>query len=475
MKNKLISIIIFLLVILNLCCVYATNEEFSYAEDISKQVEIEYNEQEIKNLTDGKTSTKVTFAADKEIKIKTDKKIGSIYIKYENTAKQGILKIGEKQYNLGEHGFLHEYLKLENNNDSEQDIFIKYSGKTTISEIYFFTEGQVPDWVQIWEEQSENVDLLLFSTHSDDEHLFFAGLLPTYVAKGYNVQVVYVTNHNDNPTRLHEQLDGLWSVGITNYPIISQFADAYSTSLEGAISNLKKNEHTLEDVIEFQVEQIRKFKPLVIVGHDEKGEYGHGQHILNTEALKQAIQQSNDENYYQETKEQYGLWETPKVYLHLYSKNEIIMNYDIELEYFKGKTAYEMSKIGYSYHLSQQYTWFTKWLKGENSSYTKATQIETYSPTKFGLYFSAVGNDVNKNDMFENIDKSKYRKQENSQEETNTIEQQTEQLILKSELTDSQAKSIVIGLFAIIILWLILRAILNYKKQNKENRNRENK
>ena len=68
-----------------------------------------------------------------------------------------------------------------------------------------------------------------------------------------------------------------------------------------------------------------------------------------------------------------------------------------------GKTAYEVSKKGYSKHLSQQWTWFTDWINGKNNKYTKATEIKTYSPLKYGLYYTNVGEDIQKNDMFENI------------------------------------------------------------------------
>ena len=39
----------------------------------------------------------------------------------------------------------------------------------------------------------------------------------------------------------------------------------------------------------------------------------------------------------------------------------------------------------------------------KNNKYTKATEINEYSPTQYGLYYSNVGKDEKKNDMFENI------------------------------------------------------------------------
>ena len=297
-------------------------------------------------------------------------------------------------------------------------------------------EGELPDFVEIWQPSCEVADLLLFSTHSDDEQLFFLGLLPTYVARGAYVQVVYFANHNDAPNRLHEQLHGLYTVGIRNYPIMGIIPDAYSETLKGAISNLKSAGLTEEDALKFQVEMIRRFKPQVVVGHDEKGEYSHGQHILNTHLLKQAIYKANDSLYDEASFNQYGNWQISKLYLHLYEENPIIMDYDTPLEYFNGKTAYEVSKEGYSKHLSQQWTWFTDWINGKNDNYTKATDIKTYSPLKYGLFFSNVGEDIQKNDMFENI---KYYKVQEVEEEQQS--QKEQELLEKHETERAKNKS----------------------------------
>ena len=140
-----------------------------------------------------------------------------------------------------------------------------------------------------------------------------------------------------------------------------------------------------------------------VVGHDENGEYSHGQHILSTYLLKDAIIKAADKEYDLESLEAFGSWQINKLYLHLYPEKQIILDYDIPLESYNGKTAYEISKLGYAKHYSQQYTWFTAWLNGENNAFTSATQIKTYNPAYYGLYYSNVGDDRNKNDMFENI------------------------------------------------------------------------
>lgn len=366
-------------------------------------------------LTDKKENTYISIKQNEEINITSTKNIYGIYIIYELNSKEGTISYDNKNITIGENGFLHEYIDIHKSFNNAKELSIKYNEDVKIGEIYILDEGELPEYVEIWNKPLENnSDLLLLSTHSDDEQLFFLGLLPTYVAKGANVQVVYFTNHYDNPKRLHELLHGLYTVGIRNYPVMGIIPDAYSESLNGAIKNIEKANLTIDDAINFQVEMIRRFKPSVIVGHDELGEYSHGQHILNTHTLKIALEKTNDKTYHQESFNKYGLWNTPKTYIHLYKENQIIMDYDTPLDYFNNKTAYEVSKEGYSKHNSQQWTWFTKWINGENNSFTKSTDIKKYSPNEFGLYRSLVGEDIEKNDMFENIT---YRKDEIKKDE----------------------------------------------------------
>lgn len=407
--NKIIVLIFIFLLI----------PKFVSAEDITNSSTISIENTVTSKITDNNESTYLTI--DNIIKIDAPTNINGLYIVYEKNSTKGIITIDNKELEIGQNGFLHEYILINGNTNT---LTITYEDKVKIADIYVLSEGNLPDYIEVWNLPCETADLLLFSTHSDDEQLFFLGLMPTYIARGAYVQVVYFTNHYDNPKRLHEQLHGLYTVGIRNYPIIGIIPDAYSKTLDGAIANIKKVNLTEDDAMKWEVEMIRRFKPSVIVGHDELGEYSHGQHMLNTYILKDAIIKANDASYDNESYQKYGLWDTPKTYLHLYKENQIIMNYDEPLEYFDNKTAYEVSKEGYKKHNSQQWTWFTKWINGSNNEYTKATQIKTYSPLEFGLYRSTVGEDIQKNDMFENLT---YRK-DIKEESENKLEEDVKQI-----------------------------------------------
>lgn len=425
-----------------------------YASDITKETNILINEKAISSkVTDGKESTYLAIKQNTSITIKSKQDIQGIYIEYEYSSKTGTLIGNGKTTDIGRNNFLHEYINVTESIEPAKELELTYNEDVKIADIYVLSEGELPDFVEIWQKPCEVADLLLFSTHSDDEQLFFLGLLPTYVARGAYVQVVYFANHNDTPSRLHEQLHGLYTVGIRNYPIMGIIPDAYSETLKGAISNLKSAGLTEEDALKFQVEMIRRFKPQVVVGHDEKGEYSHGQHILNTHLLKQAIYKANDSLYDEASFNQYGNWQISKLYLHLYEENPIIMDYDTPLEYFNGKTAYEVSKEGYSKHLSQQWTWFTDWINGKNNNYTKATNIKTYSPLKYGLFFSNVGEDVQKNDMFENI---KYYKFQEAEEEQQRQKEQEELEKHKTDRVENKSKMNGAKMYINILIYVLI-------------------
>ena len=318
-----------------------------------------------------------------------------------------------KTATFGEHRFLHEFADLE-------EVFgyppvrvtVTFgSGAGALNELRVFTPGTVPESVQIWETPRDGeTDIVLFSTHGDDEQLFFAGLLPYYAKeRGYQVQVVYLTNHrNVTYRRAHEMLNGLWAVGVTTYPVFGSYYDLMSGSQEEALRFFRAQGVTEEELLGFVVENLRRFRPMVAVGHDLQGEYGHGQHMVYADLLTKAIEITSDPEQYPESAEKYGTWDVPKTYLHLYPENEIYLDWDQPLDSFGGMTAFEVTqKRGYPCHKSQY--WDFAWYLAYK---TTAEEITEFSPCEYGLYRSTVGPDVLKNDMFENVKTHVQRKAE---------------------------------------------------------------
>ena len=404
-------ILICICVFLGLCI--SAGAEETEARDISQEVTVSGNGfSSFRFLTNGDDTRYEKSSGSCTLNIESpEANIASLYLMFN-------LEYGEYTITnndtgatctAGTYGFLHEYVDLvEAFGAPVQSLSISFaSGVVRLSEIYCFTEGQLPDFVQQWEPPLDGkADLLLLASHGDDDQLFFAGLFPLYAAeRGYAVQVVYLTDHrNTTFKRAHEMINGLWQTGVRNYPVFGSFADLYSESMSVAYSKYSSLGYSKDELVGFVVEQLRRFKPQVVVGHDFNGEYGHGMHMLYTDLLVKALDVVNDASAYPELAEKYGLWEVSKTYIHLYEENPIVIDYDVPLESFNGMTAFQATQTyGYPCHKSQQYTWFTDWLNGKSNEITLATQIKTYNPGHFGLYRSTVGEDVLKNDFMENI------------------------------------------------------------------------
>ena len=373
-------------------------------------------------LSDKDIATYKTSDGDASITLSNDQGIASLYLMFDLEYGEYTITSDGKTFTAGKDEILHEYVDLiAAFGTAPKSVTLDFAnGSVRLSEIYVFSGTDVPDFVQKWSAPHEGgADIVLFATHGDDDQLYFAGLLPLYAkAKDCRVQVVYLTDHrNITKGRIHEMINGLWAVGVRAYPVFGRFADFRIDDLEETYETYENSYNTSrEDLQGFVVEQIRRFKPQVSVGHDLKGEYGHGMHMVYADLLTKAIDLTNDPTAFPESAQKYGTWELPKLYLHLYQDNPIVIDYDQPMDVFDGLSAFQMTqKYGFPCHVSQQWTGFRTWLNGYDGEITKASQIESYNPSKFGLYHSTVGEDVQKNDFLENI--TTYAEQERLEQE----------------------------------------------------------
>ena len=386
----------------------AESETTVMAENISGRslVEKQKGFPSVHQLFDKRTKEPNRFKKSAKLTLAHEAGIGSLYLVFDSEYGAYTVTDTETQqtHTAGTDGFLHEFLDLEaifGKAPVRVDISFQ-NGEGKLNELYAFTSGQTPDFVQKWQQPKDGeTDIVLFSTHGDDEQLFFAGMLPYYaVERECQVQVVYMTGHrNMSMRRSHEMLDGLWAVGIRNYPVFGEFGD-YNTRSAGE-TYLRYNQKgiTEKDILSFVVEQLRRFRPKVAVGHDLAGEYGHGMHMVYAENLCKAVEVSMNPDVFPELAEEYGVWDVPKTYLHLYPENPVVMNWDQPMESFDGMTPYEVTKeLGFPCHDSQQ-TYYSWYFNGKKT----AADITEYSPCEFGLYRTNVGEDAAKNDFLENV------------------------------------------------------------------------
>lgn len=275
---------------------------------------------------------------------------------------------------------LNKYIELA----GSRTVRVELLSEGRLCDIEFFFK-EPPAGTQMWEEPFEKLDILVISAHPDDEYLYFGGTLPYYGKElGLNVSVVWMSHQRR--VRQEEALNGLWAMGIRNYPEFVSFPDVYSRSYKDGARNWGEDK-TLSAIVGLY----RKYKPEVVLTHDLNGEYGHGAHMVTSAMALKAVAAAADKSQYPESMKKYGSWQIKKLYLHLYKKNRIYMAWDMRLKSFGGKTALQMAKIGFRCHKTQQ----KPYLKVETDSQTACT--------KFGLAFSMVGIDIHCNDFLENI------------------------------------------------------------------------
>ncbi len=308
-----------------------------------------------------------------------------VAVRFHKTPEPYNVLADQKTIPAGREGFLHELIPLEG---GVKTLALQVD-PAKIQSVTVYGAGSLHKAVQNWLPPAEKADLLAFPTHADDEVLFFGGAIVLAAQQGKKVQVAYLTNHWATAPRPHELLDGLWEMGVRHYPIISPFVDAYAKDLAQAqkIYDGKKFE-------EYETEQIRRFKPDVIVGHAENGEYGHGGHIMNTLALKEAVLSAADNTKFPASAEKYGVWDTPKLYLHNFGKTPLVLDVKKPLPLFDGRTAFEVAKAAYQKHVSQ--------VKGTDFTVQATGNMGI---TNFGLFRTTVGPDAagNEKGMFQNI------------------------------------------------------------------------
>lgn len=407
MKRRILAAILCLLLMIGLMPA-EVHAENNMAENISDAgiVTDSSGFPSIRALFDGKLLSGKAASEDASLTLEYEGGIGSLYFLFD--AACGSYTITDngsgKSITAGEYGFIHEFVDLAAAFETAPaSVTVTFPDGVRIFELFVYTPGEVPETVQKWQVPADGkTDLVLFSTHCDDEQLFFAGVLPYYAGElGYQVQVVYLTDHReDDPRRVHEMLNGLWAVGVTAYPVAASYPDfILKHDMAGTYATFEARGYPREDLLGYVVENLRRFKPMVAVGHDVNGEYGHGMHMVYTDLLMEAVTIANDPSRYPESVEEYGLWDTPKTYLHLYEENGIIMDWDVPLEKFNGMTAFEVTqKLGYPCHVSQyqDFAWYHYAAKS-------AKDVVQYNPCYYGLYRSTVGADVEKNDFFENV------------------------------------------------------------------------
>ena len=344
------------------------------------------------NVTDADYKSVVALSAGDTVTIKSadGAPIEAIYLIWHSPVSQYSISTENDMLTGGEYGFLHEYIELSEGSSSA---VLTMSASQKLSKVRVFTsKNDIPDDVQIWEPPCEKADILVFSSHSDDEILFFGSAIAKAIyEKGAKVQLSYLTEYwTGDSIREHEKLDGLWCEGVKNYPVCGNFPDVYADSIDSA-----RNLYNENDMIAYEASEIRRFKPSIVITHDFNGEYGHGFHKLVAASVASALDAAADPSYAEGNSASYEAWDTPKAYFHNYSENAITLDLRQPIDERGGLCPIEIAALSYKQHVSQQWCWFYV----SDDPNDKHPEINSAA---WGLYRTNVGYDSD-NDMFENL------------------------------------------------------------------------
>ncbi len=259
------------------------------------------------------------------------------------------------------------------------------SKRMALSEMHVYGRGRLPDRVQVWNPPAEKADMMIVAAHPDDEILWFGGMMPTYAGdRGKTCQVCMMVPAM--PWRRLELLDCLWTCGVRNYPVWAKFRDSFSLALSKQYKVWDKK-HVYEVITGW----IRRFRPDVLITHDLQGEYGHGAHRVCADAVTHCLEIAAAADKYPDSAKEYGVWDVPKCYIHLYPENVVDLDWRQPLAAFSGRTAFDVAEEAFRCHVSQQAGDYRVLDEGECDC------------SLFGLYRSLVGEDEAKDDIFEHI------------------------------------------------------------------------
>jgi len=360
------------------------------AEDITNECVInnrEYNRHAPDDLRDGDYITFYSGAAV-TIQAPEGKLIGAIEIKWRTIDMPGVIlktQVNGKWVEILRDGpkYAAQYIVLPE--PLQQVRITPQQGKLEVCEITVLTQGEAPEYVQIWRDAPEKVDLMLFSTHPDDEVLWFGGLLPLYAGE-QRKDVLVINAVYAHYYRRQELLAALWTCGVDVYPVMLGYPNQQDSVAE-VIAEWEVKRREPKDKM---VALIRQYEPDVVVLHDVDGEYGHTAHMAFCWLGQQGVERAADPAEHPASAEQWGAWDVPKTYIHLYAQEQLRMDWHQPLSAFEGKTGLEIAAEAFACHVTQQERW-------------RVMDGGEWDNALFGLWRTTVGPDVMKNDLFENI------------------------------------------------------------------------
>lgn len=386
-----------LLLALSLCiCLPALGEE---ARDITPDcaLEVSGHKSDMPLMTDGSYYTYWYCAKNGYVQITAPEgePIHGLYISWGKYITRWELQSFDAAANAWqtvcttEDEFYNQYIPLPEGYET-----LRLVNKTTdghelaVSELHVLGAGDIPAWVQQWRNFEGKADLVLLVTDPGDEYLFFGGLLPTYIAQGKEIMVCEIVN--TIAAYKSQMLDGLWLCGLKNYPYMAYFRPNMTMGMQAQYDTWSQVQF-----VRHVSRIVRMYQPDVLVTHAKNGENIDGGHKVCADASIRSLTTAMDSKYdvgYGYAN--WGNWRVKKLYLHQTGSDQTVLDYDVPLDFYGGKTARQVAEEAYAL---QDYQ--VKSLKGRDITYGEGV----CDGSAYGLYYSEVGEDTGLGDLFENL------------------------------------------------------------------------
>ena len=230
----------------------------------------------------------------------------------------------------------------------------------------YAADADLPDSLQRWQPSPTAADLLLVVAEPGMEWKQFGAVLPTYeMERGVKTAILYVSDYGRRE-RTEETLSALWAAGVRDYPVFAGFTCSNYDSYKMASGEWKK-----AGLTKYLAAEITALSAKVIVtqGTAETA----GAHRYTAECLLAALEKTPS---------------VQKVYTLGPSEGLSATTLDINapLNAFAGKTAAQVAQAAFDAHASQKL-------------YGAAIDASGV----FTLAYTTVGEDAQKDDLFENI------------------------------------------------------------------------
>jgi len=263
-----------------------------------------------------------------------------------------------------------------------------------------------------WALPPAKAEIMVISAHPDDEGIFFGGALP-YYTQVRRLALVHISMTSGDYVLAPQVREGElrcadWTYGLRFEPLFPRFRDYPTQTLNQTWDIWADGVLDGDDVAagryaaaSYVAQQIRRYRPEVILTHDLDGEYGHANHKATAWATADAANLAADA-----TESLGGLepWQAKKLYTHLYNRtstqpmlNRLYHDWSTPCPELAGSTPLQVADAGLACHASQGGAQLPSQWAGRRFA------------EQWGLYASSVGADtlgpdgVAHGDFFEHV------------------------------------------------------------------------